>query len=153
MSFLYIDAEGRERNRHSYSAGLEFDACPFRYWLHRVMGWREKDSKAALLFGRALEDAIQFYHQTGGRMGEEEFIRLWTMCKDKELTYTKKEVNWDSLMRAGREMMRLYIIRQPSLPVPMDTIFQRQFTKEVFPGDPKFGGIEFFAKLDMITHV
>lgn len=152
MAFLYIDAEGHERNRHSYSAGLEFDSCPYKYWLHRIMGWREKDSKAALMFGRALEDAIQFYHQTGGRMGEEEFIRLWTMCKDKELTYTKKEINWDSLMRAGREMMRLYIIRQPSLPIPMDTIFQRQFTKEVFPNDPKFGGIEFFAKLDMITH-
>jgi len=152
VAFLYIDAQGKERNRHSYSAGLEFDSCPYKYWLHRIMGWREKDNKAALLFGRALEDAIQFYHQTGGKMGEEEFIRLWSMCKDKELTYTKREVNWDSLMRAGREMMRLYIIMQPKLPVPMDTIFQRQFTKEVFPGDPKFGGIEFFAKLDMIAH-
>jgi PD-(D/E)XK nuclease superfamily len=152
MAFLYIDAGGKERNRHSYSAGLEFDSCPYKYWLHRIMGWREKDSKAALMFGRALEDAVQFYHQTGGRMGEEEFIRLWSLCKDKELTYTKKEVDWASLMRAGREMMRLYAIRQPSLPIPMDTIFQRQFTKEVFPNDPKFGGIEFFAKLDMIAH-
>jgi|SRR5580692_1887020 hypothetical protein len=153
MGFLYIDAEGKERNRHSYSAGLEFDSCPYKYWLHRVQGWREKDSKAATLFGQALESAIQFYHQTGGRMGEEEFIRLWTMQKDKVLVYTKKEVNWEGLMRAGREMMRLYIIRQPSLPIPMDTIFQRNFTKEVFPGDPRFGGIEFFAKMDMIVHV
>lgn len=152
MAFLYIDSEGKERNRHSYSAGLEFDHCPFKYWLHRIMGWREKDSKAALLFGRALEDAIQFYHQTGGKLGEEEFIRLWTMCKDKQITYTKKEVNWEGLMRAGREMMRLYIIRQPALPIPMDTIFQRQFTKEIFPNHPKLGGIEFFAKLDMIAH-
>ncbi len=153
MGFLYIDSEGKERNQHSYSAGLEFSECPYKYWLHRIMGWREKDSKAALLFGMALEDAIQFYHQTGGKMGEEEFIRLWTLQKDKKLVYTKREVNWESLMRAGREMMRLYIIRQPSLPVPMDTIFQRKFTKEVFPGDPKLGGIEFFGKLDMITHV
>jgi PD-(D/E)XK nuclease superfamily len=153
MAFLYINSEGKEMTRHSYSAGLEFDNCPYKYWLHRVQGWREKDTKAALLFGRALEDAVQFYHQTGGKMGEEEFIRLWLLCKDKELTYTKQEVDWDGLMRAGREMMRLYQIRQPSLPVPMDTIFQRNFTKEVFPGNEKFGGIEFFAKLDMITHV
>lgn len=153
MAFLYIDAEGRERNRHSYSAGLEFDSCPYKYWLHRIQGWKEKDNKAALLFGRALEDAIQFYHQTNGKMGEDEFIRLWSLCKDKELVYTKREINWESLMRAGREMMRLYVIKQPSLPVPMDTIFQRQFTKEVFPGDPKFGGIEFFGKLDLIVHV
>jgi hypothetical protein len=152
MAFLYIDAEGNERNRHSYSAGLEFDHCPFKYYLHRIAGWREKDSKAALLFGRALEDAIEFYHATGGKAGEEEFIRLWVMVKDKELTYTKREVNWEGLMRAGREMMRLYIIRQPFLPIPLSTIFQRQFTKEVFPGHEKYGGIEFFAKLDMITN-
>jgi hypothetical protein len=55
-------------------------------------------------------------------------------------------------MRAGREMMRLYEIRQPSLPIPLNTVFQRQFTKEVFPGHPKYGGIEFFAKLDMIAN-
>jgi hypothetical protein len=153
MAFLYISASGKEITRHSYSAGLEFSANPYKYWLHRIQGWKEKDNKAALLFGRALEDAIEFYHQTSGKMGEEEFIRLWSLIRDKELTYTKKEGNWESLMRAGREMLRLYAIRLPSLPIPMDTIFQRQFTKEVFPGDPKFGGIEFFSKLDMITHV
>lgn len=152
MGFLYIDSNGDVRNRHSYSAGLEFDHCPYKYYLHRVIGWREKDSKAALLFGRALEDAIEFYHKTGGKLGEEEFMRLWTMAKGKQLTYTKREINWESLMRAGREMMRLYIIRQPKLPIPLDTVFQRQFTKEVFPGDPKLGGIEFFAKLDMIAY-
>lgn len=153
MAFLYIDSDGNERNRHSYSAGLEFDHCPYKYYLHRIMGWREKDSKAALLFGRALEDAIQFYHEAGGKLGEEEFIRLWAMVKDKPLAYTKKERDWDSLMRAGREMMRLYMIRQPSMPIPLNTIFQRQFTKEVFPNDPKYGGIEFYAKLDMIAYV
>ncbi len=153
MAILYIDADGNERNRHSYSAGLEYDHCPYKYYLHRIAGWREKDTKAALQFGIALEDAIQFFHKTNGRNGEEEFIRLWTKCKDKPLVYTKKEVNWESLMRAGREMMRLYAIRQPSLPIPMDTIFQRQFTKEVFPNDPSYGGIEFFAKLDMIARV
>jgi PD-(D/E)XK nuclease superfamily len=152
MAFLYIDSEGNERNRHSYSAGVEFDHCPYKYMLHRIMGWREKDSKAALLFGRALEDSIEFFHATGGKVGEEEFIRLWSMCKDKPLTYTKREVNWEGLMRSGREMMRLYAIRQPFLPIPMNTIFQRQFTKEVFPGHPKYGGIEFYAKLDMIAN-
>ncbi len=86
MAFLYISADGKERNRHSYSAGLEFSQCPWKYYLHRIMGWREKDNKAALLFGRALEDAIQFYHETGGKVGEDEFIRLWS-CKTKALKY------------------------------------------------------------------
>jgi hypothetical protein len=153
MACLYNDSNGEERTRHSYSAGLEFDHNPFSYYMHRVMGWKEKDSKAALLFGRALEDAIELYHKTNGKVGEEEFIRLWAQAKDKPLVYTKREADWATLMRSGCEMMRLYAIRQPSLPIPMETLFQRQFTKEVFPGDPKYGGIDFYAKLDMIARV
>ena len=155
MAILYIDANGEERNRHSYSAGLEFTNNPYKYYLHRIMGWREKDTKAALLFGRDLEDTVEFYHKTVGKCDPvEEFTRLWAMHKDmKQLVYTTREVDWASLLRAGTEMMRLYKIRQPSLPIPMDTVFQRAFTKEVFPGDSKYGGIEFFAKLDMIARV
>jgi hypothetical protein len=155
MAILYVDANGEERNRHSYSAGLEFSNNPYRYYLHRIMGWKEKDTKAALLFGRDLEDTIEFYHKTGGKADMvEEFTRLWAMHKDnKQLVYTTREISWDSLLRAGTEMMRLYKIRLPSLPIPMDTIFQRALTKEVFPGNAKYGGIEFYAKLDMITRV
>ena len=155
MAFLYVDSEGNERNRHSYSAGLEFTGNPYKYYLHRIMGWKEKDTKAALLFGRDLEDTVEFYHKTAGKADPvEEFTRLWAQRKDmKQLVYTTKEIDWASLLRAGTEMMRLYKIRQPSLPIPMDTIFQRPFTKEVFPGHPKYGGIDFFAKLDMIARV
>jgi hypothetical protein len=153
MAFLYIDAEGNERTRHSYSAGLEFDQSPFKYWLHRIMGWKQKDVNAALIFGRALEDAIEFYHKCGLKpdSGHNEFVRLWANAKDKPLKYAKKEVSWEHLLRCGREMMRLYQIRQPMLPIPANTAFQRDFTKEVFPEHPKYGGIEFFAKLDMIA--
>lgn len=155
MAILYIDSEGNKRNRHSYSAGLEFTGNPYKYYLHRIMGWKEKDTKAALLFGRDLEDTVEFYHKTAGKCDPvEEFTRLWAQRKDmKQLVYTTREIDWASLLRAGTEMMRLYKIRQPSLPIPMDTIFQRPFTKEVFPGHPKYGDIYFYAKLDMIARV
>jgi hypothetical protein len=151
MACLYINHDGQERTRHSYSAGLEFDHSPYKYWLHRVMGWRERDTNASLLFGRALEDAIQFYHETKGKSGEDEFIRLWAQSKDKPVLYRKKEVSWEHLLRCGREMMRLYQIRQPKLPIPMDTAFQRAFSKEVFPDNERYGGIEFYAKMDMLA--
>lgn len=153
MGHLYIDSKGREKKRHSYSAGLEFDQCAFKFYLKRVIGWREKDTKAALLFGRAIEDAVQFHHEAKGQGGEAEFERLWIRHVDNDkLIYTKTERNWENLMRAGKEMLRLYAIRLPSLPIPLDTRFQREFVKEVFPGDPRLGGIEFFGKLDMISY-
>jgi len=154
MGFLYIDYRGNEKIRHSYSAGQDFDRNPYAFYLRRVLGWSEKDSKASLLFGRALESAIQFYHENNGQGAVEEFERLWVVHKGKDaLVYTKRERDWDPLNRAGREMMKLYAIRQPSLPMPMSTRFQREFTREVFPGDPKFGGIEFYGKLDAMPSV
>ena len=87
MAFLYVDSEGNERNRHSYSAGLEFAGNPYKYYLHRIMGWKEKDTKAALLFGRDLEDAVEFYHKTAGKADPvEEFTRLWAQRKDMKLS-------------------------------------------------------------------
>lgn len=154
MGVLYIDSNGEEKTRHSYSAGLEFDQSPFKFYVKRILGWRERDTKAALLFGRALESAIQFYHDNGGQGGVEEFVRLWIVHKTNDkLVYTKKEISWENLMRAGTDMMKLYAIRQPSLPIPLNTRFQREFLKEVFPDHERFGGIEFYGKLDAMPNV
>lgn len=154
MGILYIDSQGIEKTRHSYSAGLEFDTAPLKFKLKRILGWREKESKAALLFGRAIESAIQFFHENEGKGGVEEFVRLWAAHKSNDkLTYTAKEVDWHNLNQAGMEMMKIYAIRQPGLPIPMNTRFQREFLKEVFPGDERLGGIEYYSKLDAMPNV
>ena len=155
MAFLYISAKGVEWHKHSYSAGLDFDASPLKYKLKNVDGWREKDTKASFKFGRALESAIQFHHENGGKGGFQEFTRLWAEHRnDKEVTYTKTESDWASLNRAGQEMMLLYAIRLPSLPIPLETsVFQREIEKEVFPGHPEFGGITHAGKLDILVRV
>jgi hypothetical protein len=153
MGILYIDSNGVEKTRHSYSAGLEFDTAPLKFKLKRILGWREKESKAALLFGRALESAIQFYHEHEGKGAVEEFVRLWVAHRNNDkLKYTAKEVGWDNLNKAGQDMLKIYAIRQPSLPIPMNTRFQREFLKEVFPGDERLGGIEFYGKLDAMPN-
>lgn len=154
MGILYVNANGEEITRHSYSAGQEFDECPLKFKLRRILGWREKDAKASLLFGRALESAVQYFHDTKGQGGVEEFIRLWVSHKNNDkLSYTAVEGNWESLNRAGIEMLKLYAILQPKLPMPLGTQFQREFLKEVFPGDERLGGIEFYGKIDALPMV
>ena len=156
MAFLYITTKGVPWRKHSYSAGNDFDQSQLKYYLRRVQGWKERDNKAAFKFGRALEEAIQFYHDNNGTRGIETFIAKWAVHKDdKELKFSKTEKDWANLNRCGIDMMKLYIILQPSLPIPMGahSIFQREYSKEVYPGDPNYGEIEDAGKLDIICYV
>ena len=156
MAFLYVNSKGTAWRKHSYSAGNTFDQSPKKYFLQKVMGWKEKDNKARFQLGKAFETAIQHHHENNGEGAIERFVTEWTANKDnKELQYTKTEKDWETCLRAGTEALKLYIIRQPSLPIPMgaQTIFQREFSKEVFPGDPNYGEIEDAGKLDIIAYV
>lgn len=156
MPCLYVNTKGTPWRKHSYSAGNDFDLSPYKYYLRRVLGWKEKDNQAKFLFGHAMESAVQFYHEHGGTGIREEFARLWGAFKNRtDLKYTKTEKDWQTLALDGDELLRLYTIRQPSLPMPIggQIVFQREITKEVFPGDKNYGEIEDAGKLDVIAWV
>lgn len=156
MAFLYIGPSGKPHRKHSYSAGNVADQSLKKYFLMKVMGWKEKANRARFEFGKCVESAIQHHHENNGVGALEKFEQLWAPWKDnKDLSYTKVEKDWESLNRAGREMIQLYIIRQPSLPIPMggQTAFQREYAKEMFPGDPNYGEIEDAGKLDIVCYV
>jgi len=155
MAFLYRNSKGNPHRKHSYSAGNEYDQCPYKYFLRRVLGWKEKENKARYLFGHALEEAIQFHHDHDGQGAVEDFIQRWSQHKERtDLLYTKTEKDWETLLLDGIDMVKLYIIRQPSLPIPLGgrSVFQRPYHKEVFPGDPNYGEIEDEGKPDIIAY-
>lgn len=158
MGFLYLNRKGEPHRRHSYSAGNLYDQSPLSYYLQKIRGYKQKDNKASFLFGRALEESIQFYHDNNGDGARTilDFQRRWDAHKETpDLRYTKAEKDWPNLYAVGTEMVKLYIIRQPSLPIPLGgaTTFQREFAKEVFPDDPNYGGIEDVGKLDIVAYV
>ena len=156
MSFLYINSKGIPQRRHSYSAGIDFDGCPYRYYLKRVLGWKELDLKACFKFGRAFENSLQFYHDHNGKGAIDNFVSEWSVYKeDQKLKYTKKEKDWNNLNKIGIEMLKLYIIKQPSLPIPIggQSVFQRSYEKEMYPGDFNYGEISILGKIDIISYV
>ncbi len=156
MAFLYINSKGTPWKKHSYSAGNVFDQCPKKYYLQKILGWREKDTKARFQFGKALETAIQHHHEHNGEGAINRFMTEWSQYSgNKELQYTRVERDWQTLLKTGMDMMKLYIIRQPSLPIPMggQVVFQREYSKEVFPNDPNYGEIEDAGKLDILAYV
>jgi hypothetical protein len=129
-----------------------------KYKLQKIHGWREKNNKARFEFGKAFESAIQFYHENrGDREAAIQFFRdQWQPHADnKELQYTKVEKDWAQCLRIGIDWLKLYAVRQPSLPIPLggQTVFQREYAKEVFPGDPNYGEIEDAGKLDIVAFV
>lgn len=156
MPHLYINSRGTPWRKHSYSAGNTFDQCPYKYYLQKVLGWKEKDNKARFLFGKALEESIQYHHDHSGVGAVEDFKRRWEVHRtNTEISYTDKEANWDTCLRMGTDMIRLYVVMQPHLPIPLGarSVFQREYAKEVFPGDPNYGGIEDAGKLDIVSYV
>lgn len=155
MAVLYVNSKGIGWHRHSFSAGNLYDQSPLAYRLQKIEGWRVKDMLARFQYGKAVEETVQFYHEHNGEGAREFFRQRWLLEKEKALTYTKVEKDWENLLIVGDEHIRLYEIRQPSLPIPLggQTLFQREYEKEVFPGDPTYGEILDCGKLDIIAYV
>lgn len=155
MAFLYINSKGTPWRKHSYSAGNTYDQCPKKYYLQKILGWKEVNNKARFELGKAFETAIQHHHENNGEGAIERFRQEWQQHATKDLQYTKVEKDWATCLRIGIDWVKLYKIRQPSLPIPMggQTAFQREYAREVFPGDPNYGEIEDAGKLDIVAFV
>jgi len=151
LAILYTSASGRDVRTHSYSAGHTFNECNRKFSLARRKGWRRREQKASFEFGKAIEDAIQYYHDDGMKTGTAvaKFGALWTPVQHATgLTYSKKEKNWTSVLDMGLELMWKYEEQFPSFGLS-DIKFQLNYEKEVFPGDPTYGDLKFTAYIDM----
>jgi len=146
MSKLYTNSRGDDVVRHSYSSNATWEKCSRMYQLEKIRGLRRKDKSAAMAFGKAFEDGVQFYHDNGlkSESGQDEFRRIWLKHKENtEFVYTSKEKDWANLRDCGVQLLRLYEIILPKLPIK-DPTWQLSYTKNVFPGttlsDLEFGG-------------
>ena len=154
--FLYRNSSGKGVTHSSYSSRQTFRHCPREFWLTRTEGWSDKERRAAPLFGKAVEAGVQAYEESGRRPGRgvEVFTQLWEAVKTtpdyEKLIYTASEGDWASLLRAGIEMMVLYAIRAPALPIASPR-FQQQVRKLIFPGT-HLGNLENLAYFDVISY-
>lgn len=148
---LYKSASGREVNHASSSSLDTFRLCRRKFKLSRIDGWKQKDKKASLEFGKCLEDAVKFYHDNGLKPGEgvSEFQRLWAKWIDQSLKYTDQENNWKDLNTMGKEFCRLYEVKLPALPI-RNPKWQLQFLKKLWPGSD-LGDLEFMAYVDLLS--
>lgn len=153
MAVLYTNYKNYPVAAHSYSGGSEFADCPQKYDYNRRQGYKEKEQRASSAFGTALEAAVYWYHNNNLDLYNaiDEWKRLWLLEKDKDLTYSEKDGDWESMYAQGEEMLRLYKVVLPSLPIK-NPKFQINYKKELFP-DTEYAGLQFTSFIDILSEV
>jgi hypothetical protein len=83
---------------YSYTQISQYLTCPRRYRHRYLDGWKEKDIRAAMLFGRAFEQALGaiFRREDPGAVLFDE----WSACQSQGLHYSNRD-SWDRMLRQG----------------------------------------------------
>jgi len=101
---------------YSYTQISQYLSCPRRYKHRYLNGWKEKDTRAAMLFGRAFEQAVDAYFQRQDAAGV--LYREWAVNRDSQLQYSERD-SWDRMLQSGVQLLERFAqddrvrIRQP----------------------------------------
>jgi hypothetical protein len=129
---------------YSYTQISQYLTCPRRYKHRYLDGWREKDTRAAMLFGRAFEQALAAYFLREDATAV--LFREWAACQNQGLQYSKGDT-WDRMLRQGIQLLERFCqddrirIRQPRRNL------QIKFTRAVSETN------DFVAYVDAIGHL
>ena len=87
---------------YSYTQIAQYLRCP-RSYRHRYLdGWREKDNRPALLFGRCFEQALGAFFS-----GEDSYAVLfgeWSKHQEAQLEYSHGD-SWERIFRQGVQLL------------------------------------------------
>jgi CRISPR/Cas system-associated exonuclease Cas4 (RecB family) len=132
---------------YSYSQVSQFLTCPRRYRYRYLDGWREKDVRAAMLFGRAFEQALAaLFRQQDPAVA---LFEQWVPCKNLELVYSGHDT-WDSMLQQGVQLLERFV-QDGRVEVPKPESRQQvQFTRRLRSGNSFVGFVDALGELDGI---
>jgi hypothetical protein len=87
---------------YSYTQISQYLSCPRRYRHRYLDGWQEKDTRAAMLFGRAFEQALAAYFRH-----EDAAVALykeWAVYQQQALHYSERD-SWDRMLQQGVQLL------------------------------------------------
>jgi PD-(D/E)XK nuclease superfamily protein len=100
---------------YSYTQISHYLGCPRRYRHRYLDGWQEKDTRAAMLFGRAFEQALAAYFRREDAAAM--LYREWAQYQKQPLHYSGD--SWDHMLHQGIQLLERFAqedrvhIRQP----------------------------------------
>lgn len=135
---------------YSYTQISQYLSCPRRYRHRYLDGWREKDTRAAMLFGRAFEQALAALFRREDPAAV--LCEQWSPYKDMELIYAGNDT-WDRILQQGIKLLERFVqddrvrIRRPRANQ------QIQFTRMLPSGDSFVSYVDAIGELDGIPCV
>jgi hypothetical protein len=130
---------------YSYTQISQYLSCPRRYRHRYLDGWKEKDTRAAMLFGRAFERAVGavFRREDPGAV----LFAEWSECQNLGLHYSNGD-SWDRMLRQGLMLLNRFCqddriqVHQPHRNL------QIKFTRPVVGKNDFVAYIDAIGKLD-----
>src|SRR5262249_9441289 len=89
----------------SYSQIARYLRCPRSYRYHYLDGWQEKETKAAMVFGRCFEKALAAFFL--GQDSAAILFNEWSAHREKPLTFKAGE-NWDKYFHQGLRLLERF---------------------------------------------
>jgi PD-(D/E)XK nuclease superfamily len=90
---------------YSYTQIANYLRCPRSYRYRYLDGWREKETRAAMIFGRCFEKALESYFC--GDDCAATLYREWGAFRDVAFEYKKGE-SWDRLVHQGVQLLERF---------------------------------------------
>ncbi|MGO9590053.1 MAG: PD-(D/E)XK nuclease family protein [Candidatus Acidiferrales bacterium] len=90
---------------YSYTQISQYLRCPRSYRYRYLDGWREKDTRAAMVFGRCFETALGAYFRREDPTAA--LFKEWSVFRDAPFEY-KKGDSWDRLVHQGIHLLQKF---------------------------------------------
>jgi hypothetical protein len=129
---------------YSYTQIGQYLRCPRSYRYRYLDGWKEKDSKASLCFGRCFEKALASFFQ--GEDSGAALFKEWGAYRDGHLEFARGD-DWERVLRQGIGLLERFAndnrirIQQP----------QTNLQKKILRSLPNGG--QFVAYVDAIGYL
>ena len=91
---------------YSYTQISQYLRCPRSYRYRYLDGWREKDTRAAMVFGRCFEKALAAYFSQEDCT--EVLFKEWGAFRDAPFEYRKGD-SWDRLVHQGVHLLEKFV--------------------------------------------
>ena len=130
---------------YSYSQLSHYLSCPRRYRHRYLDGWQEKDTRAAMLFGRCFEQALGAYFRKEDAAVT--LYREWSTYQKQPLRYSERD-SWDRMLEQGVQLLNRFCqddrIRVPQ---PRKNL-QIKFVRPLSNGNDFVAYVDALGKLD-----
>jgi PD-(D/E)XK nuclease superfamily len=90
---------------YSFTQISQYLRCPRQYRYRYLDGWREREDRASMIFGRCFEKALAAYF--GREDPTATFFKEWQEQQDAPLAYRKND-SWDRLYHQGIHLLELF---------------------------------------------